>query len=87
MKTHAAITSLEAVSLEQARAYLDDANGDELNAAFALAADRNELDGSSSPPDDAEVHHALFLLRRASGQTAPSFDSMKVQLRHKRLAA
>ncbi|MEO6572312.1 MAG: hypothetical protein ABIP89_00640 [Polyangiaceae bacterium] len=88
MKTHATITSLEAVSLEEARAYLDDANGDELNAAFALAADRNELDGgSSSPPDDAEVHHALFLLRRASGQTAPSFDSMRVQLRHKRLAA
>jgi hypothetical protein len=92
MKTHAAITSLESVSLEEARAYLHDANGDELNAAYALAADRNELAAgklgtASSPPDDAEVHHALFLLRRASGQTAPSFDSMKVQLRHKRLAA
>jgi hypothetical protein len=37
-------------------------------------------------PDDAEVHHAMFLLRRARGLDAPSFDSMRVQLR-RRVAA
>lgn len=80
------ITSLESLSLEQALAYLDSAEGDELTAAYSLAQDRNHLDGDSKEPDEAEVHHALFLLRRARGLDAPSFDLMRVQLR-RRLAA
>jgi hypothetical protein len=80
------IRSLETVSLEEALAYLDAADGDELGAAFALATDRNQLDGSSEAPDDAEVHHALFLLRKARGLDAPSFDLMRVQLK-RRVAA
>ena len=79
------IASLETVSLEEALAYLDTAEGDELQAAYALAKDRNQLDGSVAEPDDAEVHHALFLLRRARGLDAPSFDLMRIQL--KRLVA
>lgn len=75
------ITSLGALSLEEALAYLDSAEGDELSAAFALAKDRNRLDGGKDEPDEAEVHHALFLLRRARGLDAPSFDLMRVQLR------
>ena len=75
------ITSLESVSLEQALAYLDSAEGDELSAAYSLAKDRNLLDGDTDEPDEAEVHHALFLLRRARGLNAPSFDLMRVQLR------
>jgi hypothetical protein len=75
------ITSLESLSLEQALAYLDSAEGDELSAAFALAKDRNLLDGDTDEPDEAEVHHALFLMRRARGLNAPSFDLMRVQLR------
>jgi hypothetical protein len=77
------IESLESVSLEEALAYLDSAEGDELEAAFALARDRNILDGSANDPDEAEVHHALFLLRRARGLTAPSFDLLRVQLRER----
>ncbi len=80
------IASLETVSLEEALAYLDTAEGDELAAAFALAKDRNLLDGTEEDPDDAEVHHALFLLRRARGLDSPSFDLMRVQLK-KRVAA
>jgi len=80
------IASLETVSLEEALAYLDTAEGDELAAAYALAKDRNIIDGSSKEPDDAEVHHALFLLRRARGLNAPSFDLMRVQLK-RRVAA
>jgi hypothetical protein len=75
------IESLETVSLEEALAYLDTAEGDELAAASALARDRRFLDGSDKEPDEAEVHHALFLLRRARGLTAPSFDLMRIQLR------
>jgi hypothetical protein len=75
------VASLESLSLEEALAYLDSAEGDELSAAFALAKDRNLLDGDSGEPDEAEVHHALFLLRRARGLNAPSFDLMRVQLR------
>jgi hypothetical protein len=75
------VRSLETVSLDEALAYLDAANGDELGAAFTLAQDRNRLDGSNAAPDEAEVHHALFLLRRARGMEAPSFDLMRVQLR------
>ena len=75
------ITSLESLTLEEALAYLDSAEGDELSAAYSLAKDRNLLDGSRNEPDEAEVHHALFLLRRARGLNAPSFDLMRVQLR------
>jgi hypothetical protein len=86
MKRKPSIKSLDTVSLEEATAYLDHAHGDELNAAYALACDRNRLDGSIAPPDDAEVHHALFLLCRARGRHAPSFDTMRVELR-RRVAA
>ena len=75
------ITSLESLTLEQALAYLDSAEGDELSAAYSLAKDRNLLDGDRTEPDEAEVHHALFLLRRARGLNAPSFELMRVQLR------
>ncbi|HEY2510788.1 MAG TPA: hypothetical protein VGI39_08030 [Polyangiaceae bacterium] len=81
-----AIKSLDSVSLEEALAYLDASEGDELGAAFALATDRNHLDGSDEAPDDAEVHHALFLLRKARGMDAPSFDLMRVQLRRRAAA-
>jgi hypothetical protein len=81
-----AIKSLDRVSLEEALTYLDASDGDELGAAFALATHRNELGGSSEAPDDAEVHHALFLLRKARGLDAPSFDLMRIQLK-RRVAA
>jgi hypothetical protein len=84
--TTPAIKSLDGVSLEEALAYLDASEGDELGAAFALATHRNELGGSPEAPDDAEVHHALFLLRKARGLDAPSFDLMRVQLK-RRVAA
>jgi hypothetical protein len=80
------IRSLDTVTLEEALSYLDAANGDELGAAFTLARDRNNLDGSVSVPDETEVHHALFLLRRARGLNAPSFDLMRVQLRRRAAA-
>jgi hypothetical protein len=86
MKRKPSIKSLETVSVDEAAAYLEHAGGDELNAACALAWDRNRLDGSHAPPDDAEVHHALFLLCRARGGHAPSFDGMRVELR-RRVAA
>lgn len=81
-----AIRSLTTVSLEEALPYLDAADGDELTAAYSLARDRNRLDGSTTPPDDTEIHHALFLLRRARGLDAPSFDLMRVQLRRRHAA-
>jgi hypothetical protein len=80
------LTSLENLTLEEALAYLDSAEGDELLAATSLAKDRNVLDGGRGEPDEAEVHHALFLLRRARGLNAPSFDLMRVQLK-RRVAA
>jgi hypothetical protein len=86
MRKKPSIQSLETVSCEEAQAYLDHARGDELNAAVTLAWDRNRLDGSIAPPDDAEVHHALFLLCRAQGKNPPSFDQMRVDLR-RRVAA
>ena len=86
MRKLPAITSLDTVSPEEARTFLAAANGDELTAALYLALARNELDGSSASPDDAEVHHAYFLIRRARGLEAPSFDSMRVDLK-KRMAA
>lgn len=86
MKRKPSIRNLETLSLEEAEAYLDYANGDELNAACALAWDRNRLDGSGAAPDDAEVHHALFLLCRARGARPPSYDEMRVE-RRRRVAA
>ncbi len=77
------VTSLVTVTLDEALSYLDAADGDELGAAFTLAHDRNRLDGSAVPPDETEVHHALFLLRRVRGLEAPSFDLMRIQLRER----
>jgi hypothetical protein len=87
MKRQPSIRSLETVSIDEATAYLEHARGDELDAASALAWDRNRMDGSNAAPDDAEVHHALFLLRRARGQLPPSFDEMRVELRRRVVAA
>ncbi len=87
--TSTIIASVDTISLKDALAYLDSADGDELGAAYALASDRNLLDGGDAEPDEPdepEVHHALFLLRRARGLSAPSFDLMRIQLRQ-RIAA
>lgn len=86
MKRKPSIQSLENVSLDEATAYLEYAVGDELDAAYALALDRARLDGAHAAPDDADVHHALFLLCRAQGKNPPSFDGMRVELR-RRIAA
>ncbi|HZU82364.1 MAG TPA: hypothetical protein VE987_05590 [Polyangiaceae bacterium] len=86
MKRKPSIKSLETLSVDEAAAYLEHARGDELDAACALAWDRNRLDGSHAAPDDAEVHHALFLLCRACGKHPPSFDQMRFELR-RRVAA
>jgi hypothetical protein len=75
------IGSIDTLTLDEALSYMDLAEGDELVAAFELAHDRNVLDGGTAEPDDTEVHHALFMLRRARGLAAPSFDSMRIQLR------
>ena len=81
--TSTIIASVDTISLNDALAYLDFADGNELEAAYALASDRNLLDGGDEEPDEAEVHHALYLLRRARGLTAPSFDLMRIQLRQR----
>lgn len=77
------IRSLSEVTLSEACAYLAAAHDDELAAALRVAEDRLRLAGSTGVPDDLEVHHALFLLRRARGLRAPSFDWMRVELRRK----
>ena len=69
------LRSLETVHSDEAQRYLKLAGGDELNAAIAIAVDRNKLDGTARAPDDMEIHHALFLLRRAQGIE-------RAQLRH-----
>jgi hypothetical protein len=86
MARNPVLRSLATVSLEEALAYLDAADGDELTAADNLARDRNRMEGSTMAPDDMEIHHALFLLRRARGLDAPSFDLMRVQLRRRQAA-
>jgi hypothetical protein len=73
--------SLLGLSLAEANAYLLRAKGDEVVAAFDLACDRNHLEGNDCEPDATEVHHALFLLRRARGESAPSFDQLRQSLR------
>jgi hypothetical protein len=85
------LSDLKSFTPDQARAYLKAAKNDELAAAIALAHDRNVLDALADKgarrvavaPDDTEVHHALFLLRRALGLPAPSFDSLRVALRQR----
>ena len=86
MARNPVLRSLATVSLEEALSYLDAADGDELTAADTLARDRNRMEGSNMAPDDMEIHHALFLLRRARGLDAPSFDLMRVQLRRRQAA-
>ena len=81
------VSNLGSLSLQEARAYLRAAHNDELAAAVSLALDRNLLEGVDRLPDEIEVHHALFLLRRARGLDTPSFDSMRVELRAKRMLA
>ena len=83
---HIAIHTLESLSLIEAEAYLSAAKGDEVQAAYNLALDRNTLAGALEPPDAAEVHHALFMIRRARGMAAPSFDGVRLELR-RRVAA
>jgi hypothetical protein len=76
-----AINHLNTPSRDEAEAYLATASGDELRAAILLANDRNLIAGEVEAPDDAEIHHALFLLRKAMGLEAPSYDSTRVKLR------
>lgn len=78
-----AVQSMAMVTAGEASAYLEEACDDELRAAVLLACDRCRLVGSLDPPDAEEIHHALFLLRRARGLPAPSFDAMRVELRAK----
>jgi hypothetical protein len=78
------VSSLRTVSAEEAKGYLDAHRGDELAAARRLARDRNRLEGTvDREPDAMEVHHALFLLRRAEGLPAPSFDQLRLDLRRR----
>lgn len=81
------VSSLGNLTPEQASAYLRISRGDELQAAVALAVDRNLLEGVAKHPDATEVHHALFLLRHARGLNAPSYDDTRVELRDKKLVA
>jgi len=80
------IQNLTNVSLEEAQAYLALAEDDEVEAAILLAMDRNLLAGYEEEPDEQEIHHALFLLRKARGLEAPSFDALRIALK-KRTAA
>lgn len=75
------VASLHGVSLSEASAYMKAAKGDEVIAAFDLACDRLLLEQVNREPDPTEVHHALFLLRRALGKSAPSFDALRLSLR------
>ena len=75
------IANLSSLSMAETNSYLKAADGDELTAAYALACDRNSLAGSAEPPDDTEVHHALYLMRRARGLEAPSYDSVRLMIK------
>lgn len=81
------VSHLGTLTHQEATAYLRAAHGDELAAAVSLALDRNLLEGVERMPDEIEVHHAYFLLRRARGLDTPSFDSMRVELRNSRMLA
>jgi hypothetical protein len=69
------------LTLSDANRYLRNAGGDELHAAIDAATEYLRQNGSTAGPDEIEIHHALFLLRRARGLGAPSFDAMRVELR------
>lgn len=84
MHTH--IQKLESVTLEEARAYLALAKDDEIEAAVLLAIDRNLLAGDDEEPDEQEIHHALFMLRKAFGLEAPSFDALRIALKNRHAA-
>ena len=68
-------------SATEAMGYMDRANGDELDAALTVARERSAEVGSES--DLIDVHHALFIIRRALGESAPSYDEMRVRLRER----
>lgn len=78
------LRSLATVTVDEARVYLETSRGDEIVAAIAVAIDRNVLAGTDGQPDDQDVHHALFLLRRAQGLGAPSFDDVRAALKSHR---
>ena len=78
------LRSLTTVTVDEARVYLETSCGDEIVAAIAVAIDRNVLAGTDGQPDDQDVHHALFLLRRAQGLGAPSFDDVRAALKSHR---
>lgn len=80
------LEKLERVTEEEAKAYLALAKGDEIEAAVLLAIDRNLLAGDDEEPDEQEIHHALFMLRRAFGRDAPSFDSLRIALKNRTAA-
>jgi hypothetical protein len=80
------LKGLDGLTLDEAEAYLKASNGDEIDAARALARDRNTLDGSALAPDTTEIHHALYLLREARGMEAPSYDVLRLELK-RRIAA
>jgi hypothetical protein len=80
------LQNLSMITLDEARSYLEAAHDDEIEAAVLLATDRNLLAGFEEEPDEQEIHHALFLLRRARGLEAPSFDALRVQLRNRAAA-
>ncbi len=87
MRKKPSIVSLGALTLAEASAYIEYAKRDELAAAMLLAVDRNTFDGCTDEPDDAEVHHALFLLCHARGLATPSFDEIRIKLRSLHAAA
>jgi hypothetical protein len=71
----------QGLTLSDANRYVRNAGGDELHAAIDLATEYIRQNGSFAGPDEIEIHHALFLLRRTRGLEAPSFDAMRVELR------
>ena len=75
------LRSLATVTADEARSYLETARGDAIVAAIAIAIDRNALAGTDDPPDDQDVHHSLFLIHKALGMSAPSFDDTRAALR------
>lgn len=81
------LRSLDTVHADEATRYMKNAGNDELSAAVAIAIDRNKLDGTLRAPDEMEIHHALFLLRRARGLSAPSYDDMRLELKKRAAAA
>lgn len=81
------IRDVGSLSEAEALQYLDACEGDEVAAATLLASDRCSLARVAEPADEADVHHAMFLLRRARGLPSLSFDDLRVELRSRREAA